>query len=206
MKTKYGEDALYYDDSSSSSSSEDDDENIELNESLEKDFFKTLSCLKNKDPSIYDKNTVFFHDTDDVKPPNKSKKEKPMYINDYERKLILEKGGKLSDDEENYEDLRAHSPTYVEEQNQLKNNLKKALEDVKDDEEDEWGGMFKTRQKTKEEKDKEEKEYKLWLAGQQKELKDKNMEKELKPLKDYWNNPKLDEGEKFLRDYILGKK
>lgn len=188
---------------SSSSSSDDDDENIELNETLEKDFFKTLSCLKNKDPSIYDKTTVFFHESEGNTRPE-SNKMKPMYINDYERKMLLENGGQISDEEE--DEPRAHSPSYVEEQNQLKNSLKKALDNVKEEDESDWGGMFKARQKTKEEKDKEEAEYKAWFAGQKAELSDKEVERELKPLKDYWSNPKLDAGEKFLRDYILKKK
>lgn len=124
-----------------------------------------------------------------------------MYIKDYERKLILEKGGQLSDSE----DEIPRSPTYVEEQNHLKEDLKKALKSI-DENDGEWGGMFKVREKTKEEKHQEEEEYKKWLAGQKKHIEDKEFEQNLKPLKEYWSNPKLDEGEKFLRDYILNKR
>lgn len=71
---------------------------------FEKDFFKTLSCLKNKDPRIYDENFEFFQKQNEKesnlnKP--KKKKEKPMFIKDFERQIILEKGGQISDDEEN---------------------------------------------------------------------------------------------------------
>lgn len=97
------------------------------------------------------------------------------------------------------------SPTYIQEQQQLKKSLKEALEDV-DDEDGEWGGMFKSRQKTVDEKEKEEEDFKKWLAGHKSELEDKETEKELKPLKEYWNNPNLEEGEKFLKDYILNKR
>lgn len=66
--------------------------------------------------------------------------------------------------------------------------------------------MFKTRQKTAEEKKKEEEDYLQWLSGQTEHLKDEHVENDLKPLKEFWTNPKLDEGEKFLRDYVLKKK
>ncbi|CAH1976235.1 unnamed protein product [Acanthoscelides obtectus] len=201
LKTKYGDDVELSDESSSSS---DDEDGVELTEQLEKDFFKTLACLKSKDPRIYDKNATFF--TDEIVGTSvkvTKVKDQPMFLKDYERKLILEKGGVLSDEENEIE--RPKSPTYVEEQNQIKDSLKKALDEV-DDNDNEWGGLFKQRTKTKEDKDKEETDYIQWLAGQKKELKDKKEEKQLKPLKDYWNKPNLDEGEKFLRDYILNKR
>ncbi|CAH1164664.1 unnamed protein product, partial [Phaedon cochleariae] len=204
FKTKYGEDI----DQEESSSSSEDEDGIELSENLEKDFFKTLACLKNKDPRIYDENVQFFSENiEESRKSSRKKKDEVVTIKDYERKLILEKGGVLSDEEDEYEENRPRSPTYVEEQKQLKENLKKVLDDVDEDNEDnEWGGIFQQRQKTKEEKDKEEADYKKWLTGQKKNLDDKTVESELKPLKDYWNKPDLDEEEKFLRDYILKKK
>lgn len=62
------------------------------------------------------------------------------------------------------------------------------------------------RVKTEEETKQEEDEYSQWLKGQKKELTDKQDENELEPLKDYWNNPKLEKDEVFLRDYLLNKR
>lgn len=54
--------------------------------------------------------------------------------------------------------------------------------------------------------EKEEKDYREWLKGHRSELDDKTAEVDMKYLHDYWNDPNLDEGEKFLRDYILNKR
>ncbi|XP_056645496.1 protein KRI1 homolog [Diorhabda sublineata] len=217
LKTKYGEDVL--DKIEESSSSSDDEEGIHITEDVEKDFFKTLACLKNKDPSIYKTDVNFFGEYEaNVK---KKKKEKPVFLKDYERNLILEKGGLLSDEDDtqdtpkneiynksyiNVPTIFCGSFTYNEEQKNIKDNFKKILEENDDDNDENWGGIFKERKKTKEEVEKEESDYKLWLAGHKTKLDNTTLVNELKPLKEYWNNPDLDEGEKFLRDYILNKK
>jgi protein KRI1 len=54
--------------------------------------------------------------------------------------------------------------------------------------------------------EKEEEDYKEWLKGQKEELSDKKTESELKYLHDYWNNPNLNSGELFLKDYILNRR
>lgn len=93
-------------DSDLSSSSEDDEDGAELTEEIEKKFFKTLSCLKNKDPRIYDQNIHFFEESNTAEKTrkNKEKKEKPVFIKDYERQLLLEKGGQISDSDEETHD------------------------------------------------------------------------------------------------------
>lgn len=162
--------------------------------------------MKNKDPKIYDKEVFFFDEFDHI--DNKQKKnEKPLYLKDYERKVLLEKGAKIedSDEEEMEEDPRSKSPTYVEEQRQLKESLKQALKDDDNDEEN-WGGMFSKRQKTSEEQAQEEEDYKKWLKGNKEQLDNKDEESALKPLKEYWNKPDLEDSEKFLRDYLLNKR
>lgn len=176
-----------------------------MTEQIEKDFFKTLSYLKNKDPRIYDEKVSFFQEADQSnKPPKKEKgKDQSLYLKDYERNLILNKHFEESEDEN---ESGKRSPTYVEEQEEIKEKLKKALENVDNSDEEDWGGILKQRQKTEQEKKQEEADYKEWLKGHKTNLKNEEEENQLKPLKDYWSNPKLADEEKFLRDYILNKK
>lgn len=62
------------------------------------------------------------------------------------------------------------------------------------------------RKKTKAELQKEENEYKLWIQGQIDEISDEKAGEELTGLRAYWNKPDLDDGEAFLKDYILNKR
>ncbi|KAH8255222.1 hypothetical protein KR038_006053 [Drosophila bunnanda] len=199
-------------DSDSESSEED-----EVDPKFDQDFFKTLSSLKSKDPRIYDKETRFFNESssdDDDKEgessPKKKKKSKPVTIKDYERKVILEHNGKFesSDDDqqekEEEEYQRAQSPTAVEEERRLKAEFRNVMNQEDDGEDEEFGGIFKKRSKTKEQTEAEEADFAKWLAGQQENIQEKDKE-QLEPLKQYWTSSKLTQGESFLRDYILNK-
>lgn len=95
---------------------------------------------------------------------------------------------------------RSQSPTYNEEQKTIKNEFKKLIDEDSSDGE-EWGGIFRRREKSKEEEAKDDEQYTKWLAGEQANI-GENAET-LKPLKEFWTNPKLSRDETFLRDYIL---
>ncbi|KAK9872501.1 hypothetical protein WA026_017967 [Henosepilachna vigintioctopunctata] len=205
LKTKYGETDLTLDSYDSSSSSEDDETAIELTEQVEKDFYKTLAQLKKKDPKIYDNSVVFFEKSSDVNAKMQSGKnsgKKTMFIEDYNRKLLLEKGGIASDSDEDF-NLRqeARRPTYFEEVKQVKENITSIGNEEDSDNDD----FLKKRKSDNEQKEKEEADYKLWLAGEKKKI-DKETAASLKPLKEYWCDPNLDDGEKYLRDYILNER
>lgn len=212
LKARYGEDAVASDDESNdSSSSEDDDENIH-NPQFDKEFLITLACLKSEDPRIYDEKVKFF--SDNIKPgtsedpeanKQKKKKEKALYLRDYERKIIMERDGRFSsseDEDDARQKTKSKMLTYVEEQEQLKDSFKHVL---KDENEDEDTDFLKIKQKTDDEKYKEEESYKEWLKGQEVKLDPKD-EEILKPLRDIWTDPNLDSNEKFLRDYVLNNK
>lgn len=129
---------------SDSDSSEDDE--AALNPKFDQEFYKTLASLKQKDPKIYDNNVKFFEEDMEE---NKPKKSKALTVKDYEQKLLLENGG-VYDEEDDTKDIRSQSPTYHEEQNMLKNEFKNALQDSEDEDGEGWGGIFKKREKTKE--------------------------------------------------------
>uniref|UniRef100_A0A1A8K8Z8 Protein KRI1 homolog n=1 Tax=Nothobranchius kuhntae TaxID=321403 RepID=A0A1A8K8Z8_NOTKU len=215
LKDRFGDRADESDSDSSESSSDGSD--VELDPDAERDFYRTLSLLKKKDPKIYEKDVKFYSEESprsEAKPStSKRDKVKPMYLKDYERKVILEKEGKYEDDDGDESDdeeaatrrERAASPSYIQEQRELRESLRKFVEDSDEDAGDEGASYLLTRRiKTQEEKDKEEAEYLDWLKGQA-ELDGPEEVKDMKYLRDYWNDPELDEKEQFLRDYMLNK-
>jgi len=86
------------------SSSEEDEQAEQLTQQLEKDFFKTLSCLKKGDPCIYDEKVSFFAAANSTQQRGKNAdlkkndKKKSVFLRDYERTLIVEREGQLSED------------------------------------------------------------------------------------------------------------
>lgn len=94
----------------------------------------------------------------------------------------------------------------IKEHKKLKKEFAKAAKNIEEDEEEsDSDGFLKVRKEPVKQTQTIEEDYKKWLTGKEEHTDDKNTEKELKPLKDFWTNPRLDEGEKFLRDYILNK-
>ncbi|CAH3168094.1 unnamed protein product [Porites lobata] len=214
LKQKFGDKYLDEESESSSSESEDDDAR-ELTSQKEKDFLTVLSLIKNRDPKIYEKDSNFYHEeaveksSSEEDSKDQSKSTKPMYLKDFERKELLEKGSKaFLSDEESDEDETSEgraSPTFVEEQKLLKESFKKAIQTNDDDDDDDDDDAFlKVREKTSEEKMQEERAYVEWLRGQE-EKKDTKPAVQLEALRRYWTDPSLDEGEQFLRDYILDR-
>ncbi|GMR37737.1 hypothetical protein PMAYCL1PPCAC_07932, partial [Pristionchus mayeri] len=205
MKDKYGED---YEEESES---EESDDGADWTMEDEKDFLKTLSALKGEDERIYDKETRFWHEKKEGEASNgekqekqKAKKEKPMFLKDYERELV-KRGGDIDDDgEEDIDEKTAADPSYHEKQEMNRRALLSAFNgDAEDEDGDE---LFTTKEKTEEQKKAEEDEYYEWIGGgAEKEISEKE-KKELKGLKKAWTSSSLDDDEKFLRDYILNKK
>ncbi|KAL8901466.1 MAG: hypothetical protein Q9207_005189 [Kuettlingeria erythrocarpa] len=102
----------------SSDSEEEDDEGILTLGDLDQQFQAALTAIRAKDPRVYDKRTTFYTDPDDdsqLKESIGSRKEKPMFLNDYHRQNILE-GVTGADEEETL-------PSYTQEQNDMKASI-----------------------------------------------------------------------------------
>uniref|UniRef100_A0A0K0DVP8 Protein KRI1 homolog n=1 Tax=Strongyloides stercoralis TaxID=6248 RepID=A0A0K0DVP8_STRER len=199
LKDRYGDDAQLSEEGSSSSESDAP----EWTTGDEKTFFKALTALKTRDPSIYDKNCAFQSDSDSEEVEQsssklKKKKEKAFLLKDYERNLIMERQGIVESDDES---TTKKDSSYLEKLNKTKDEIKAALAEISDDDSDE---LLKKRIKTDEEKKHEEDDMVNWLKNE-KPAKGKQAAIVSK-LKQFWMKNDLSESDKFLRDYILDKK
>lgn len=123
------------DEESSSNESEDDEAEL-ATEEVDQEIFNTLQAIKNKDPRVYDSNVKFYKEFDAAASSHDAtKKEKPMYLQDYHRQNLLAGSAGVDEDEEQ------PVQTYQDEQDQLKRELVGSMHAAggqeKDEDEDE---------------------------------------------------------------------
>ncbi|CAI2164808.1 298_t:CDS:10 [Funneliformis geosporum] len=104
LKEKFGD--MSDVDTDSSSTSEEEDEFGELvTPEVDAQIMKTIVAIKSKDPKVYDSQSNFFADEEIQKAHHqwldkqqkKKSEAKPMHLKDYHRKILLENGGILGD-------------------------------------------------------------------------------------------------------------
>ena len=108
---------------SESESEEEDDEGILASEALDKQIQDTLEAIRRKDPRVYDEGAKFFTDLDDEAQDSKdlkTKSEKPMYLNDYHRRNLIEPAAS--------DQVQDGGPiSYTQQQDDLKNLIVKEM-------------------------------------------------------------------------------
>ncbi|KRZ76738.1 Protein KRI1 -like protein, partial [Trichinella papuae] len=182
LEAKYGNLKNCTDNSDSSSSSDESEDELaeEISESVEKSFFKALSALKSRDPKIYRSETAFFGDDQSS------------------TKMTQMKSSKKSSGSKNKESaLRINDYERICLLEEIFANIP-----VSDEEED---TLLMEKVKTATEEDQEESSFAEWLQGKSNNYSSPDKE-DLAFLQKYWNNPQVDEGELFLRDYLLNRR
>ncbi|KAK1425683.1 hypothetical protein QVD17_21038 [Tagetes erecta] len=180
------------DDSEEDDESSDDDEDI-VNYSTKQDlkFFDALLKVRNKDPSLKSNDAKLFDSDDEESDENEDvdgkteKKKKPMFLKDVNAKHLIGNGPEF-DDEDEEEDGKVKKKSYFEEQEEVR---KEFLDAVADEEGDDDGELLKVKDgKNGDEEDDED---------------DREFEKKLDEY--FKEDDKLDENEKFLKDYFRKK-
>ncbi|KAI0317422.1 KRI1-like family C-terminal-domain-containing protein [Amylostereum chailletii] len=173
LKEKYGSDAESGDDDYSDSESDEseDEDGEELTPAVDAAILRTLARIKHKDPEIYDAKKEVFneeHQKSGKLPAagsakKKTKEGKPITMHEHRIAAALE-GSRSASPEP------ADGPTHVEEQERLRKETIAAFHASKDnegeeeeEEEEEEGGLFRLREKTQDEIEKEEEEYRRYL-------------------------------------------
>jgi len=64
-----------------------------------------LDALKRNDPSIYNEKSKFYETESESETEDKRKAEKSLTLKDYERNVVLQKGGIVNEEDEEMEEL-----------------------------------------------------------------------------------------------------
>ncbi|KAI9780201.1 MAG: KRRI-Interacting protein 1 [Peltula sp. TS41687] len=116
-------------DSSSSSSSDEDDEGVLVTDALDAEISATLNAIRSKDPRVYDKAAAFYSEIKYDQNGVERQKEKPIYLKDYHRQMLLQ-GKTIGDEDE--DEAQTIARTYVEQQNDLKKDIVKQMRSAAD--------------------------------------------------------------------------
>lgn len=198
---------------SESSESEDEEANL-LTSRVNHRIFDTLTKIKSKDKSIYDSKHTFFTDQDFEEPAaaSSSGSEKKLKYKDVLRKQLLEGGADAISKEEDALDAKERAAkakrkkkglTPMEEQQALKAEILAAANADGDDED----GLFTLKQKTAEELQQEDELFKDFTLRKDKQPGgDKGGQEADDIVARYWKaDEDLNEGDQFLRDYLLNE-
>lgn len=186
--------------------SEDDEEEDEFGElvtpEVDGQIMKTIGLIRAQDPKIYEATSHFFIPSEMEKARQawkekqaEDKKNKPMNLKDYHRKVLLEDGG-MVDEEETMK--REEDMTHVEQQEFLKREMKDAFRGGDDDEDDDTDSFFTQKAKTKEDEDAEEEDYKRFLMESMGSK--SGGAAAFQDWREYKNAPNMDKDEAFLME------
>lgn len=126
---------------SDESTSESEDEGDLATAALDSEIMATINAIRSKDPRVYDESVRFYTEADAGGPAvEKTKKEKPLHLQDYHRKNLL--NGNVDD-----EDSDALPLTYNQEQEQIKTSIVREINaaagsESEDDGDDEADGFL----------------------------------------------------------------
>ncbi|KAG7827846.1 hypothetical protein KL920_004096 [Ogataea angusta] len=115
------------------SSEEEDQYGDLLTEDVEEGFQKVLQAIKTGDKALFDKSVKFFKDPEEAEVPI-TKKEKPMYLKDYHRKVLLD-GHAFEDDDGEEREWKEGEKPYALQQQEDKSKLLSEIQSAFSDEE-----------------------------------------------------------------------
>lgn len=207
-KGRYGRNMEQLGDDGSDSSLAEDEDAILDNENVTLKVLNTISKIRNKNPEIYDHSKVFFEEKDLASGLSQLEKGKMLgkradpftYRKQVQRMVAdIDEGEAMSEEEE----ADPVDETPFEVQQRFKSEFKQAAAfdaaDTGDDNDDE--NLFTVKKKSKKQVEDEEAEFKKFLSLQKKS--DRSAAKDLK--KTFGDKSALDEGDQFLRKFILTK-
>ncbi|KAG0345985.1 hypothetical protein BG004_002681 [Podila humilis] len=208
-KYGYTKNAEYDYDSFDSEEDEEEDEVGELvTPEVDGQIMKTIGMIRSQDPKIYEATSHFFIPSEMEKAREawkvkqaEEKKNKPMNLKDYHRKVLLEDGGMV--DEKAEEAKKLEDMTHVEQQEYLKREMKDAFRGDDDDEDEDADSFFTQKAKTKADEDAEEEDYKRFLMESMGSK--SGGAAAFQDWREYKNAPNMDKDEAFLMDYILNR-